>query len=146
MTSTLRDYLAARLGRRVTAEEIGSVVGASTSTIKRRLTEGFPAEDVITAAREFGISPVEALVALGYLTADEVRAFEAGRAGLAGFSDLDLAHEIVRRTAAGSASGLMLAPLDGQHPATRGVDADDYVLAAMDRDDSEEMEAQQYEP
>lgn len=129
-------YLSRTIGRDVTREELAFALGASLSTVTRRMRDGFGADEVIQACRHFKISPLEALVYFRFLTPEE-----AGRAGgdksVRDFTDLDLAHELLRRVEAGIASNTVTGPL---------VDTDGYTLAAMDRDDSAEFEAQEEQP
>lgn len=75
---------------------------------------------VIDLARAMHQSPVDALVAAGYLTQEDVN--KAGEAvprpyALRDFTDLELAREAVRRIESGSNSDLLEQPLDGTHPA-----------------------------
>lgn len=181
MPTTLRDHLAAVLRRRVTGEEIAVALDASLSTVKRRLTDGFPADDVIAVCRAFDVQPVPALVSCGLLTEDEVREATIGELA----SDRELLEELLERQrqreyadwdadrGGYSLQGRFIpadlsrllptehvyglsqvadkrdgsTPVDTENVLHVRDDApDDYVLAAMDRDDSEEIEAQQYDP
>jgi hypothetical protein len=135
---TLKEHLEHRLDRRVPNEELAVALGVSLSTVKRRTSEGWPAEDVIRICRALHASPVDALVACDYLTASEVEDAAGGSdVALAHFTDVELAEEILRRA---ETSATLSAPIDH-----RPTDPD-YVLAALDRDDDAEVEAQQQEP
>jgi hypothetical protein len=79
---------------------------------------------VVTVAREYGANPLEALVAAGYLTAEEVASPpETPRAlQLREFTELELSIEMMRRVAArNEESSLLEAPLDADHPAMQAI-------------------------
>lgn len=144
MNKALSDYLAENLDRKISREELAVSLDISIATLNRRKQDGFSAGDVIQAARHFGLSPVKALVSCGMLSQDDVDA-AAQAASIAGFSDLDIAEEMVRRVADGTASGLAHDPLDDRHPATvhqlkRDVSEGTYTLAAHTRDIQAEHE------
>lgn len=61
----------------ITREEIAVAAGISIATLTRRLREGLDADEVIRAARSVGASPTDALLSLGMLTADDLRAIAA---------------------------------------------------------------------
>ena len=150
MTKALADHLEAVLRRKVPREELALALQVSNATLSRRKRDGFSAEDIIMASRYFGLSPVQSLVACGLIHQVEVDAAAQG-VTLEGFSDLDIAEEMVRRIAAGTASRLSEDPLDSRHPAmVRGMhprmSQGDYMLGARDDDDDLEAEAQQEEP
>lgn len=97
--------------------EIAERAGVSQPSVSRWLNGGVPSvELVIKLARSYGMSPVSALVAAGYLEPDEItnpgtrpRAIQ-----LHEFSDLELARETVRRIEEGSR--MLEQPLDADHP------------------------------
>lgn len=135
MTQTLPAYLADALDRKVSREELAVALGISVATLNRRKQDGFSADDIIRAVRYFGLSPVKALVQCGLISQEDVNA-SAGVASIEGFSDLDIAQEMVRRVAAGTASDMASAPLDRNHPAVvrefRDVSHRGVTLAAYD--------------
>ena len=79
-------------------EEIAELTGLSQATVSAWLrgAPGLPrAETVIAFARAFSRSPVEALVAAGYLQSDE--ASVKARTPLVEYSDRELLDELRRR-------------------------------------------------
>ncbi|NKS66800.1 hypothetical protein GS461_13635 [Rhodococcus hoagii] len=62
-------------GRRLTAVEIGEILGVTEKTARKRLTDGLNASDVIAICRAVGVNPVEALVELEFVTMTEAMDF-----------------------------------------------------------------------
>lgn len=143
MNHELPAHLDAQLGRKLSREELALALDISVATLNRRKQSGFSADDVIAASRHFGLAPVGALVACGHLAQADVDA-AAQSASIEGFSDMDIAQEIMRRVQEGTASRLASDPLDEGHPAA--VSQADYTLATREMDDDEESEAQQEYP
>jgi hypothetical protein len=111
---SLGTYLSSALGRSVQREEIAVALGASISTVTRRQRDGFLADEVIAAARYFELSPIVALVDLGYLTSAELEAVAQLRTdSLETYSDVDLAEEMLRRVSVGAAGDPLTGPLGG---------------------------------
>lgn len=69
---TVLEHLA---GRRLTAVEIGDILGVTEKTARKRLSDGLNASDVITICRAAGVNPVEALVELKFVTLAEAMNF-----------------------------------------------------------------------
>ena len=116
---TWADYV-----RAITAGDNGKTVaektGHSPSAVSRWKSGALVPDprQVVTIARAYSRSPLEALIAAGYLTEDEagIRVEQPRDLALRDFSALDLAREMVRR--AGQPGAEMLdQPLDDDHPA-----------------------------
>lgn len=88
MDDNLRIYLARRLKRPLSSQELADALGVSLATVKRRSTT----DDIIKAARFFGFPPVEVLVALNRLAPAD-----AGRTDLGFYTHEELLAEILRR-------------------------------------------------
>lgn len=131
MNHELPAHLDAQLGRKLSREELALSLDMSVATLTRRKQSGFSADDAITASRHFGLSPVEALVACGYLAQDDVDA-AARSASIEGFSDMEIAQEIMRRVEEGTAGPEATEPLGSGLPAASTADDEqpDYDLAA----------------
>lgn len=116
----LDDYLTERLHRRVTREEVALALGVSVATLGRRKAAGFTADDVIAAARRFGLSTITALVDFGYLTqADLDRAGVIADTPLHDLTDVELAEEMLRRVRAGGPHPALTEPLTDHHADVR---------------------------
>lgn len=111
MQQTIQDFLASASGN-ASYREMGRVSGINHSTIRRQLTgEGeLTAPVVVQLARAYSVNAVSALVAAGFITEDDASGF-AIAAKLSGASDLELAHEILRRAMAGDASAALTGPI-----------------------------------
>ena len=84
--------------------EVSRRAGIAASTVSRWISGSTPeAAQVIAVARAFGESPIYALVVAGYLSASESGAGVTTPRGLQlrGFTELELAQELVRRIEAG---------------------------------------------
>jgi len=84
--------------------EVSRSAGIAPSTVSRWISGSTPeAAQVIAVARAFDESPIYALVVAGYLTAPEAGAGVTTPRGLQlrGFTELELAQELVRRIEAG---------------------------------------------
>lgn len=95
-----RDWFRSATGRRITAEEIGDILGLSRPSVTRRLTspDGLSADEVIAVSRASNVNPVEALVDLGHLEAAEAMAFLDSDGQLVETADEgELALELARR-------------------------------------------------
>ena len=93
------DYVK-RVGGRMTHAQMAEQSGVAVSNIGRwiRGEPGLPrAESVIAFARAFGQSPLEALIAAGYLSMDEAGATPRLRTPLRDFSYGELVGELQRR-------------------------------------------------
>ncbi len=113
--------------RAIAGEDTGKTIalrsGIAESTISRWLSGQVPARvprAVVQLARAYNSSPLQALVAAGYLDASELDlAVETPRRlQLRDFTELELAEEMVRRIADGG-SPVLEAPLDEDHPAMK---------------------------
>ncbi|MBM7504220.1 helix-turn-helix domain-containing protein [Agromyces aurantiacus] len=94
------EYVRAVAGRD-SGREVALKTGSSESAISR-WKSGYSVPDprqVVTIARAYNRNPVEALIAAGYLTADEA-SIPMTQPSLRDFSDLELAREMLRRAAA----------------------------------------------
>ena len=95
-----RDWFRSATGRRITAEEIGEILGLSRPSVTRRLTSpgGLSADEVIAVSRASNVNPVEALVDMGHLEAAEAMAFLDSDGQLVETADEgELALELARR-------------------------------------------------
>lgn len=67
-----RNWYKSATGQRVTADDIGKLIGASRPTVTRRLTQnGLTADEIIKVSRELRVNPINALVDLGHITEAE---------------------------------------------------------------------------
>lgn len=95
-----RDWFRSATGRRITAEEIGDILGLSRPSVTRRLTspDGLSADEVIAVSRASNVNPVEALVDMGHLEVAEAMAFLDSDGQLVETADDgELALELARR-------------------------------------------------
>lgn len=90
--------------RRVTAHltqaQTGQKAGIHAAAIGRWLrgdTDAPRAESVVSFARALGLPPVEALVAAGYINANEATHAVTVRTTIADYSDVELLQELTRR-------------------------------------------------
>lgn len=115
-----RTWVRDHTGRRVTAEQIGRVLGFSRTTVTRRLADAdFTADELITLARHFGVSPLLALVDFGRVTDREVWDYLESEGQLVETADDgDLAIELARRL----------------NPATRAAEIDELARRRESRD------------
>lgn len=67
-----REWFTAAAGRRITATEIGEMLGVSRRTATNRLGDGLDSDDIIAISRKLGVSPISALVELGKVSYEEV--------------------------------------------------------------------------
>lgn len=89
-----------RIGAGISPRDLARVAGVSHATLYRQINADQLTFDVVLAiARGYGVSPVSALVANGYLTADEA-GISTGVAALHGASDQELVEEVARRIGA----------------------------------------------
>lgn len=98
-------------------KDVAEKAGISASTLSRWLSgKQFPSpQQVITLARSYRESPLDALVAAGYLAASELGAYGTPRSlSLRDFSDLEIAREILRRIEEGEASDALTEPMDSE--------------------------------
>jgi transcriptional regulator with XRE-family HTH domain len=111
MTSR-KEYLLAATGAR-SARAIAAAAGLDASTVNRQLTgaSALTIETVVAICRAYSLDMAETFVGVGFITPDE--ADHLGRAhGLAEYSDLELAREIVRRIEESEATPVLTEPLD----------------------------------
>lgn len=124
-TTTWATYMSALSSSQ---SEIAIKVGTAQSTVSRWLSGDVvpDARQVITVARAYSMSPVVALVAAGYLTADEITNSGAQPRALSlhEFTDHELVREMLRRVEDGQSHPELDAPLDETHPAVREQFAD----------------------
>lgn len=67
-----RDWYKSATGQRVTAEEIGRIIGVSRPTVTRRLTQdGLTSDEIIKVSRGLRVNPIDALVDLRRITEAE---------------------------------------------------------------------------
>lgn len=94
----IRDWIKRR-GRRITAQEIGDILGLSRTSATRRLVSGeLDANEVILICKALDLPAVTALVDLGFLTEDDVaRHYEHGGLLLDTADEADLVLELARR-------------------------------------------------
>lgn len=133
--------------------EIARVAGVSTATVSRWVSgDARPkAEQVIGVARAYSVSPLLALVAAGYLEEYEIEGERELPRGLAigEFSELELAHEMLRRVDRGGAD-VLEQPVEVDHPAwaaVGGATQDDVeALPHAAKGDAEEVEEDDHTP
>lgn len=88
---------AKRLTGNASGRTIASQSGIPVATLNRQINKGiFTAEVVIAIARGYGESPVEALVATGYITSEEVTGVDEVSAPQL-FTSQQLVQELARR-------------------------------------------------
>lgn len=94
-----RDWYKSATGQRVTAEEIGKLIGASRPTVTRRLTQdGLTADEIIKVSRGLRVNPIDALVDLGHITEAEAMSHLDNNGKLLDTADEgELAIELARR-------------------------------------------------
>ena len=94
-----RDWYKSATGQRVTAEEIGKLIGASRPTVTRRLTQdGLTADEIIKVSRGLRVNPIDALVDLGHITEAEAMSHLDNNGKLLDTAeDGELAIELARR-------------------------------------------------
>lgn len=100
---------------------IAERTGIPDSTVSRWFSgKAKPRPDqVVTVARAYGLSPLQGLIAAGYLQEGDVETAEPRRLAIRDFTDLELAEETLRRIREGGSQTLE-APLDDEHPAVNG--------------------------
>lgn len=89
-----------RVTARMTQSRAAMLAGVNPAAIGRWIrgdTDAPRAESVVAFARALDLSAVEALVAAGYLRADETSHHIEVRTGISEFSDLELIDELKRR-------------------------------------------------
>lgn len=97
--SDYRAWYKSSTGRRVTADELGKILGISRPTVTRRLTQdGLTADEIITVSRSLNVNPVDALVDMDHLTVAEAMSYlDLSGQLLATAEDGDIALELARR-------------------------------------------------
>lgn len=108
---------------RVSGGEQGKTIAERTNLTPSTISRWLRGADIVpnprqvlAFARAYGENPIRALIAAGYVTAEELNIEEPRTLALSRYTDLELAQEIVRRAEAG-ASPILTAPLDENHPA-----------------------------
>lgn len=120
---TWAEYVRAVIGSD-SGRAVAQMIGQSESAISRWKTGAVVPEprQAVAFARAYGRQPIEALIAAGYLTAEEAgRTDEAPRAlQLRDFTDLELATEMLRRVEATPGEhDILTRPVDDTHPAVK---------------------------
>lgn len=94
-----RQWLYSTTNRRITAEQIGEILGISRTSATRRLTKGdLSAGEVIALCRKVDVNPVLALVDLEYISDPEVWDYLESEGKLVETAeDGELALELARR-------------------------------------------------
>lgn len=108
------------------------------STLTRQMGAKLTAESVIAICRTYDLDFADAFVAAGFLTDEEANRLGA-RVGLAAYSDLELAREIVRRIEDATATDALTGELPPVHD-VRGERQDDYAAVADERDGIDETD------
>lgn len=94
-----KDVIGGLANQRLTAVRIGEILGVTEKTARKRLSDGLTASDGIAIARGLEINPVEALVALRFLSTAEVMDYvDTDGQLLATADDRDLIVELADRT------------------------------------------------
>lgn len=68
----VKRWLSESAHRRITDQEIASILGVTRKTANKRLNEGLPSDDLIRLCDKLGINQTLALVELGRLTHEDV--------------------------------------------------------------------------
>jgi transcriptional regulator with XRE-family HTH domain len=153
---TWADFLSAVAGPdapTANQSEIARVAGVSTATVSRWVSGDVrpKAEQVIGVARAYSVSPLLALVAAGYLEQEEIEGERDLPRGLAigEFTELELAHEMLRRVDRGSGA-VLEEPVEVDHPAWAAVSgaSQDEVegLANAAKSNAREVEEDEHTP
>lgn len=119
--------------------------GIQQSTLNRQLAgNALSPENAVAIARAYRTSPLEGLVAIGLITETDITR-AAARQGASALTDEDLTAEVLRRIRAGGESARVLT-LPAPAVTDDADDERDHVIAALDRDDSEALEANLIDP
>lgn len=122
----------------LTKAALARKLGQNDATVGRWLNGSTPrpdADTIVSIARILGQSPVFALIAIGYIAADDLANPGPPRSyGLNQYTDLELAQEIVRRIEEAEASDLPLSVDVG------GEAQDDYDAVAQARTGEDETD------
>jgi hypothetical protein len=109
MTEDLSDYFL-RTTRARSVRAMAAKAGMEQTTLNRQLKGTISAETVVALCRAYDLDFADAFVAAGYITDEEANRLGA-RIGLAAFTDLELAREIVRRIENGDAGSALTGEL-----------------------------------
>lgn len=101
MRDNLSDYFLRVTGAR-SIRAIALAAGLEPSTLGRQLVGSMTAESLVAVCRAFDLDLADAFVAAELITDEEANRLGA-RVGLAAYTDLELAREIVRRIEEGTA-------------------------------------------
>lgn len=94
----IKTWLSENSHRRITDQDIATMLNVTRKTANKRINDGLPADDLITLCGELGVNRVLALVELGYIPHDDAMEYlDSDGALLATAPDGDLALELARR-------------------------------------------------
>lgn len=110
MTEHQTNALKALTGER-SLRAIALRAGIEPSTLTRQISSGIRAETVIEISRHYEISPIHALVTLGFLTESEL-ALAANKESLSAANEEELAEEILVRVRSKQAAPAPTTPFD----------------------------------
>ena len=103
MGENLTSYFQQATGER-SVRAIAQAIGIEQTTLNRQITgkSALPVETAVLIARAYDIDMADVFTRAGFITEEEAQRLGA-RVGLAAYTDLELAREIVRRIEAGEA-------------------------------------------
>ena len=94
----IKQWLSENSNRRITDQDIATMLNVTRKTANKRINEGLTAEDLITLCGKLGINRVLALVELDYIPHSDVLDYlDSDGALIATAEDGDLALELARR-------------------------------------------------
>lgn len=94
----IKTWLSENSHRRITDQDIATMLNVTRKTANKRINDGLPADDLITLCGELGVNRVLALVELGYIPHDDAMEYlDSDGALIATAEDGDLALELARR-------------------------------------------------
>ncbi|KKI20583.1 hypothetical protein XM48_07665 [Leucobacter sp. Ag1] len=130
MRTAIKDFLERSTGASV--REMARAADLNHTRVGRQLNgdSELSASVVVAIARAFGIDVLDALVAGGFITADEASRSGA-RGALHAATDFELAREIMNRAAQGSAGSVLTEPLDADALAAAGPKPDRHLKIVM---------------
>lgn len=135
MRDNLSDYFLRATGAR-SIRAIAQAASIEPSTLTRQLSGTLTAESLVAICRAFDLDFADAFVAADLITDEEANRLGA-RVGLAAFTDLELAREIVRRIEDATATEALTGDLPTD---VRGESQDDYEAVASERDGVDETD------
>jgi hypothetical protein len=154
-------WLSESAHRRITDQEIASILGVTRKTANKRLNEGLSSDDLIRLCDELGINQTLALVELGRLTHEDVLEYLDSEGQLLETADdaalvLELARRMVpkskileqtvRQTSIGNKPGARKSQRESPTSVSAADDFDDDVIIARINAGVEQVAAQETTP